>query len=48
MWIDYCEECTALGEDSYLNDDEEWVSACEGCPWEKQNVDEYERKAEDL
>ena len=31
MAID-CYECTAYGDDYYLNDNDEWVSACEGCP----------------
>lgn len=31
MAID-CYECTAYGDDYYLDDNNEWVSACEGCP----------------
>ena len=32
MTID-CDECTADGDDYYLNDNGEWVSACDGCPY---------------
>ena len=29
----YCYECEANGDDYYLDGDNEWVSACDGCPF---------------
>lgn len=28
---DYCYECTGYGDDYYLDDNGEWVSACSDC-----------------
>ena len=39
MAID-CYECTAYGDDYYLNDNDEWISACEGCPNNEADEDE--------
>ena len=27
-----CWECSALGDDYYMDEDGDWVSACDGCP----------------
>lgn len=35
MAID-CYECTAYGDDYYLDESGEWVSACEDCPLNEQ------------
>lgn len=35
MAID-CYECTANGDDYYLDENEEWVSACKDCPLNEQ------------
>lgn len=34
-WSDYdhCYECTGYGDDYYLDEDGEWVSACDDCPY---------------
>ncbi|MGM9519546.1 MAG: hypothetical protein ACI3WS_02615 [Phascolarctobacterium sp.] len=29
---DYCYECTGYGDDYYINDEGELVSACDNCP----------------
>lgn len=29
---DYCYECTGYGDDYYVNEEGELVSACDGCP----------------
>lgn len=39
---DVCYECTGYGDDYYLNDEGEWVSACETCPYNSANEDNWE------
>ena len=34
---DYCYECTGYGDDYRLNDDGEWESACDDCPYNELN-----------
>ena len=31
-YYDYCYECTGYGNDYYLDENGEWVSACDDCP----------------
>lgn len=33
MGDDKCYECTGYGDDYYLDDDGNLISACEGCPY---------------
>ena len=37
---DKCYECTGYGDDYYLDDDGNLISACEGCPYNRK--DEWE------
>lgn len=37
---DYCCECTALGDDYYINEDGDLVSACDDCPYNESNRDD--------
>lgn len=30
---DYCYECTGYGNDYYIDENDEWVSACPTCPF---------------
>ena len=30
---DYCYECTGLGDDYYMDENGDWVSACSECPF---------------
>ena len=39
---DYCYECTAYGDESYLDENGEWVSYCEECPFNPAHTDEKE------
>lgn len=39
---DVCYECTGYGDDYYLNDEGEWVSTCEMCPYNPANEDNWE------
>lgn len=39
---DYCYECTAYGDDYYLDEDGEWVSRCEDCPFNSAHEDNWE------
>ena len=34
---DYCYECGGYGDDYYINDDGELVSACDDCPHNSAN-----------
>ena len=38
-WSDYdhCYECTGYGDDYYLDEDGDWVSACDDCPYNTVN-----------
>lgn len=36
---DRCYECTGYGDDYYLDDNGEWVSACDECPYNKNDDD---------
>lgn len=33
MYEDRCYECKGYGDDYYLNENNEWVSACDECPY---------------
>ena len=37
---DRCYECTGYGDDYYLNENGEWVSACRECPFREVSKDE--------
>lgn len=32
---DYCYECQGYGDDYYMDENGEWVSACDDCPHNK-------------
>ena len=38
MSID-CWECSALGDDYYMDEDGEWISACDTCPNNRPQTD---------
>ena len=44
VWDDYdwCDECTALGDDYYFDDNGELVSACDGCVHNEFAYDDWE------
>ena len=33
MYEDRCYECGGYGDDYYMDDDGEWVKACDDCPY---------------
>lgn len=40
---DYCYECTGYGDDWYFDvEKDQWVSACDGCPYDKTFDDEWD------
>lgn len=43
-WDDYdrCYECTGYGDDYYLDEHGEWVSACYDCPFNGMEDYDYE------
>lgn len=44
MYDDYCYECTGYGDDYVLDENGEYVSACDDCPHNELNwEDEYWR-----
>ena len=42
---DYCYECGGYGDDYYINDDGELVSACDDCPYNSANSEKGENNA---
>lgn len=40
---DRCYECTGYGDDYYIDDDGELVSACDDCPFNVSELDSEER-----
>ncbi len=30
---EYCYECKGYGDDYYLDENDEWISSCPGCPY---------------
>ena len=39
---DVCYECTGYGDDYFINEDGELESACDTCPFNTAQYDEYE------
>lgn len=41
-WDNYyrCYECTGYGDDYYLDEQGEWVSACDDCPFYGSDYDD--------
>jgi len=37
---DRCYECTGYGDDYYMDENGEWVSACDDCVWNEWGMDE--------
>lgn len=37
---DYCYECTGYGNDYWLDENDEWVSACTDCPFNRMEYEE--------
>lgn len=40
--LDPCYECTAYGDDYFVNDEGEWECACSTCPYNTISDDDYE------
>ena len=38
---DRCYECTGYGDDYYLDENDEWVSACTDCPYNGINDEDW-------
>lgn len=37
---DRCYECTGYGDDYYMDENGEWVKACDDCIWNEWGMDE--------
>ena len=38
--LDYCDECTGNGDDYYIDENGELVSACTDCPFNSANIEQ--------
>lgn len=37
-WYDYCDECRIYGDDYYVDENGEWIDACENCSMNTENI----------